>query len=43
MFKYLDWSKANSDLLMNLIDDILDYTLISENKLSLVPEKFKME
>ncbi len=23
--KYLDWAKANSDLLMNCINDILDY------------------
>ncbi len=23
--KYLDWAKANSDLLMNYINDILDY------------------
>ena len=33
VIKYLNWSKANSDLLMNLINDILDYTLITENKL----------
>ena len=40
MDKYLNWTIANLDLLMSLINDILDYTLIAENKLSLVPEVY---
>ena len=43
ILKNVNWAKANSDLLLYLINDILDYSQIKMNKLKIVITSFQLK